>query len=168
MPAVALTRESTALDLMKRPELDYRDADDAARARARVRPTQGWPSRSRSTCKYSGYVERQREDIDRQRRHEDTRFPDDFRFAGIPGLSAELQGKLAAVRPETLGQAQRIPGMTPAALSLLLVQLSRARRAPATVACSTGPPSCINVFFTFGGQFCRRGYADCGEGCADR
>jgi tRNA uridine 5-carboxymethylaminomethyl modification enzyme len=78
--------------------------------------------------RYSGYLERQNEDIARQRRHEDTRFPEGFEFAGIPGLSAELQGKLAAVRPETIGQAQRIPGMTPAAVSLLLVQLARRRR----------------------------------------
>ncbi len=49
-------------------------------------------------------------------------------YTGIPGLSAELQGKLNPVKPETLGQAQRIPGMTPAALSLLLVQLSKRRR----------------------------------------
>ena len=54
--------------------------------------------------------------------------PSDFDYAGVPGLSAELQQKLARVRPETIGQAQRIPGMTPAAISLLLVHLSRARR----------------------------------------
>jgi tRNA uridine 5-carboxymethylaminomethyl modification enzyme len=78
--------------------------------------------------RYSGYLERQQEEIERQRRHEDERFPADFEFAGIPGLSAELQGKLASVRPETIGQAQRIPGMTPAAVSLLLVQLARCAR----------------------------------------
>jgi tRNA uridine 5-carboxymethylaminomethyl modification enzyme len=75
--------------------------------------------------KYAGYLDRQDEEIQRQRRHEDTAIPDDFDYAGLPGLSAELQGKLAAVRPETIGQAQRIPGMTPAAISLLLVQLAR-------------------------------------------
>ena len=78
--------------------------------------------------KYAGYVDRQRDDIARQRRHEETRFPDGFVYTGIPGLSAELQGKLNSVKPETLGQAQRIPGMTPAALSLLLVHLSKRRR----------------------------------------
>ncbi|HRP97784.1 MAG TPA: hypothetical protein PL143_16195 [Rhodocyclaceae bacterium] len=65
------------------------------------------------------------EEIERQRRHEDTRLPADFDYAGLPGLSAELQAKLAQVRPETIGQAQRIPGMTPAAISLLLVALAR-------------------------------------------
>ena len=124
---VTLTRECTALDLMKRPELNYRTlmtlpglgpgaADGKVAEQVEI------------AVKYAGYVDRQREDIARQRRHEETRFPADFVFTGIPGLSAELQGKLAAVRPETLGQAQRIPGMTPAALSLLLVQLSRRRR----------------------------------------
>jgi tRNA uridine 5-carboxymethylaminomethyl modification enzyme len=54
--------------------------------------------------------------------------PVGFDYAGVRGLSAELQQKLARVRPETIGQAQRIPGMTPAAISLLLVHLSRARR----------------------------------------
>ena len=124
---VTLSRECTALDLMKRPELDYPAlmrlpglgpgiADEKVAEQVEI------------AVKYAGYVDRQRDDIARQRRHEDTRFPDDFSYAGIPGLSAELQGKLAAVRPETLGQAQRIPGMTPAALSLLLVQLSKRRR----------------------------------------
>ena len=128
---VVLSRESTALDLLKRPELDYAllatlpglspgvtDPKVAEQVEVGVR--------------YSGYVERQREDIARQQRNEDTRFPDGFGYAGIPGLSAELQGKLASVQPETLGQAQRIPGMTPAALSLLLVEVTRIRRGGST------------------------------------
>ncbi|KFN43856.1 tRNA uridine-5-carboxymethylaminomethyl(34) synthesis enzyme MnmG [Arenimonas oryziterrae] len=124
---VALSRETTVLDLMRRPELDY--------AKLMAVPALG-PGVSDAKVaeqveigvKYSGYLERQREEIDRQRRHEDTRFPAGFSFAGIPGLSAELQGKLTHVQPETIGQAQRIPGMTPAAISLLLVHLSKRRR----------------------------------------
>jgi tRNA uridine 5-carboxymethylaminomethyl modification enzyme len=81
-------------------------------------------------ARYAGYVARQRDEIDKQRRHEDTTIPADFTFAGLPGLSAELQGKLASVRPGTIGQAQRIPGMTPAAISLLLVQLRKSRGTP--------------------------------------
>jgi tRNA uridine 5-carboxymethylaminomethyl modification enzyme len=77
--------------------------------------------------KYSGYLVRQHEDIERSRRNEETRLPEGFDYAGIPGLSAELQAKLAQVRPETIGQAQRIPGMTPAAISLLLVCLAKRR-----------------------------------------
>ena len=123
---VALTRESTALDLMKRPEIGYATlatlpslapaVDDAVVA-----------EQVEIGVKYAGYLARQRDEIDRQRRHEDSRIPEGFDYAGIPGLSAELQGKLAKVRPETIGQAQRIPGMTPAAISLLLVRLAKLR-----------------------------------------
>ncbi|KFL36050.1 tRNA uridine-5-carboxymethylaminomethyl(34) synthesis enzyme MnmG [Arenimonas donghaensis] len=121
---VALSRECTALDLMKRPELDYA----ALMQMASLGPGVEDPAVAEQVeigVKYAGYVDRQRDEIERQRRHEDTRIPDDFDYAGLPGLSAELQGKLAGVRPETIGQAQRIPGMTPAAISLLLVQLAR-------------------------------------------
>lgn len=79
-------------------------------------------------AKYSGYLERQRVEIERQQRQETTAIAQDFDYAQVRGLSAELAQKLAQVRPLTVGQAQRIPGMTPAAISLLLVHLERARR----------------------------------------
>ncbi len=124
---LALSRECNVLELMKRPEVGYATLMAAPSlgpgvADARV------AEQVEIGVRYSGYLERQHEEIARQRRHEDTRFPEGFEFSGIPGLSAELQGKLASVRPETIGQAQRIPGMTPAAVSLLLVQLARRRR----------------------------------------
>ena len=78
--------------------------------------------------KYSGYLARQQEDIERNRRHEDTEIPEDFEYKNISGLGNELEAKLLKVRPQTIGQAQRIPGMTPAAISLLLVTLSKRRR----------------------------------------
>ena len=123
---IALSREATALDLMKRPEIDYATlmqlpslgpgvADAAVAEQVEI------------AVKYSGYLVRQHEDIERSRRHEESRIPDAFDYAGIPGLSAELQAKLGQVRPETIGQAQRIPGMTPAAISLLLVCLAKRR-----------------------------------------
>ncbi|WP_295363094.1 tRNA uridine-5-carboxymethylaminomethyl(34) synthesis enzyme MnmG [Arenimonas sp.] len=121
---VAPSREGTALDLMKRPELDYA----ALAAVPGLGPGVGDAAVAEQVeigVKYAGYVERQREEIARQQRHEQTRLPEDFDYAGLPGLSAELQSKLAAVRPETIGQAQRIPGMTPAAISLLLVALAK-------------------------------------------
>ena len=121
---VVLSRECTALDLMKRPELDYA----ALRRLPSLGPGVDDPAVAEQVeigVKYAGYLDRQAEEIQRQRRHEDTAIPEDFDYAGLPGLSAELQGKLAGVRPETIGQAQRIPGMTPAAISLLLVQLAR-------------------------------------------
>jgi len=78
--------------------------------------------------KYSGYLDRQRDEIARQQRHETAAIPSGFDYAGVRGLSAEVQQKLQRVRPETVGQAQRIPGMTPAAISLLLVHLARLQR----------------------------------------
>jgi tRNA uridine 5-carboxymethylaminomethyl modification enzyme len=78
--------------------------------------------------KYSGYLDRQREEIERQQRHESTAIPAGFDYATVRGLSAEVTQKLQRVQPQTVGQAQRIPGMTPAAISLLLVHLTRARR----------------------------------------
>lgn len=123
---VALTREASALDLMKRPELDYAKlmqlpslapgVDDAKVA-----------EQVEIGVKYAGYLDRQKDEIARQQRHETTPIPDAFDYAAVRGLSAEVQQKLARTRPQTIGQAQRIPGMTPAAISLLLVHLARAR-----------------------------------------
>ena len=124
---VAVSRETRALDLIRRPELDYAalmrvpalgpGVDDAQVA-----------EQVEIGVKYAGYVERQREEIDRQRRHEDTVIPAGFEYAAVRGLSAEVRQKLEQVRPSSLGQAQRIAGMTPAAISLLLVHLERSRR----------------------------------------
>ncbi len=124
---IAVSRETNALDLIKRPELDYAKvasvpgigpAVDDAKVAEQVE----------IGIKYAGYLDRQRDEIARQRRNEDTPVPDGFDYAAVRGLSAEVQQKLQRVRPQTVGQAQRIPGMTPAAISLLLVHLERARR----------------------------------------
>ena len=121
---LALSRETAALDLLRRPELDYAtlvavpgfgpgaDREDVA-AQVEVQ------------VKYAGYLERQREEIDRQRRHEHTPIPADFDYGAVRGLSAEVRLKLERARPVTLGQAARISGVTPAAISLLLVHLKR-------------------------------------------
>jgi len=77
--------------------------------------------------KYQGYIERARDDIERVRRHEEVRLPDDFDYAAIAGLSTELKQKLAQARPDNLARAARIPGITPAALSILLVHARKAR-----------------------------------------
>ena len=123
---IALTREANALDLMKRPELDY--------ARLMTLPALGpgvgdakVAEQVEIGVKYAGYLDRQRDEIARQQRHETTQIPDAFDYANVRGLSAEVQQKLERVRPQTIGQAQRIPGMTPAAISLLLVHLARQR-----------------------------------------
>ena len=118
---------TSALDLIRRPELDY--------ARLMTLPLLGpgvddakVAEQVETSVKYSGYLDRQRDEIARQQRHEDSVIPAGFDFAGVHGLSLEVQQKLAGVRPETIGQAQRIPGMTPAAISLLLVHLARSTR----------------------------------------
>ena len=124
---IEVSRETHALDLLRRPEMDYAklvsvpmlgpavdDADVAEQVEIGV--------------KYAGYLDRQREEIERARRHEGTVIPDTFDYAAVRGLSAEILQKLERVRPQTVGQAQRIPGMTPAAASLLLVHLTRLRR----------------------------------------
>ena len=80
-------------------------------------------------AKYSGYLERQHAEIERQRRHEDLRLPENIDYGEVGGLSNEVRQRLREVRPETLGQAARIPGLTPAAVSLLLVHLKKRDRA---------------------------------------
>jgi len=74
---------------------------------------------------YHGYIARQQAEIERQRRHEDKRLPADFDYRHVKGLSTEVREKLSKVAPETIGQAARIPGVTPAAISLLLVHLKK-------------------------------------------
>jgi len=75
--------------------------------------------------KYAGYIDRQGDEIQRQRSQDAQPVPGDFDFQGVRGLSAEVREKLTRVRPVTLGQAARIPGVTPAAVSLLLIHLKR-------------------------------------------
>jgi tRNA uridine 5-carboxymethylaminomethyl modification enzyme len=76
-------------------------------------------------ARYAGYIERQRDEIERQRHHEETRLPEDLDYGAVHGLSTEARQKLAAARPLSLGQAARIPGVTPAAISLLLLHLKK-------------------------------------------
>ena len=80
-------------------------------------------------AKYAGYIERQRDEVERARRAEAIRLPGDFDYANVKGLSAEVSQKLALHRPATIGQASRISGVTPAAISLLLVHLRKAEAA---------------------------------------
>jgi tRNA uridine 5-carboxymethylaminomethyl modification enzyme len=122
-----LGRESRALELLRRPEVNYAGLTSLPGVGPGVEDPQV-AEQVEIQCKYAGYIERQREEIERQRRHEETRLPNDLDYAGVRGLSAEVREKLARHRPETLGQAGRIPGVTPAAVSLLLVHLKRERQ----------------------------------------
>jgi len=75
--------------------------------------------------KYAGYIKRQEEEIERQRRNEETQLPADLDYATFTGLSHEVRQQLAQIRPATIGQASRVPGVTPAAVSILLVHLKK-------------------------------------------
>jgi tRNA uridine 5-carboxymethylaminomethyl modification enzyme len=130
-----LSREAHALDLLRRPELAYDDLNHVAPWTAASSPGTAWRGDERLSeqvklevdveAKYSGYLKRQNEEIERQRRNEELRLPQNIDYGDVSGLSNEARQRLRDVRPETLGQAARIPGLTPAALSLLLVHLKR-------------------------------------------
>lgn len=117
-----LTHEYSLFDLLKRPELGYRDIAGLA---GQVEICDAVAEQVEIDAKYSGYISRQQDEIDRLRIHEGTRFPEEFDFNGIEGLSNEVKQILSAARPETLARAQRIPGVTPAAVSLLLISLKK-------------------------------------------
>jgi tRNA uridine 5-carboxymethylaminomethyl modification enzyme len=77
--------------------------------------------------KYEGYIQRQEDEIGRRQSQEDTPLPEDLDYASVRGLSVEVRQVLVAARPATVGQAGRLPGLTPAAISLLLIHLKRMR-----------------------------------------
>lgn len=118
----ALTREYSMMDLLKRPELNYQDV--ASLKGEAVNDVQV-AEQVEIAAKYSGYIERQQEEIDRLRAQQDTVIPDTFDYSKVEGLSKELQEKLAEAKPDTIARASRIPGVTPAAVSLLLVYLKK-------------------------------------------
>jgi len=117
-----LAREYSLADLLKRPELRY--ADVAGLKGEPLADTQA-AEQVEIQAKYAGYIDRQQEDIERLRRHEDTPLPADLDYQAVDGLSHEVRQKLSEVRPATLARASRIPGVTPAAVSLLLIYLKK-------------------------------------------
>jgi tRNA uridine 5-carboxymethylaminomethyl modification enzyme len=117
-----LIREYSLFDLLKRPELNYADvaslkgeaiADELAAEQIEI------------SAKYSGYVDRQQDEIDRLRVYENTLIPENFDFSLVDGLSNEVKQKLSQARPQTLARAQGISGITPAAISQLLMYLKK-------------------------------------------
>jgi len=119
-----LARETTAADLLRRPQVDYA----MLMALPGAGPAVDDPAVAEQVeiqARYSGYLDRQREEIERHRRHEELRLPDTLDYDSVRGLSHEVRQKLATHRPATLGQASRLSGVTPAAISLLLVHLRR-------------------------------------------
>ncbi len=118
-----LLREANLMDLLRRPEVDIQqllsfimdvgDMDPQVAEQVEVQ------------AKYAGYIDRQQTEIDKALRFDHLRLPEIIDYTGVPGLSNEVSEKLKKQRPETLGQASRIPGITPAAISLLLVYLKK-------------------------------------------
>ncbi len=123
-----LSKDTRAEDLLRRPNVDYANlmklpmlgpgVDDGSVA-----------EQVEVQIKYAGYIQRQHGEIERSRRNEDLSIPEELDYRDVVGLSTEVREKLGRQRPETLGQAGRIPGVTPAALSVLLVHLKRCRGA---------------------------------------
>src|SRR5690554_2535133 len=117
-----LTREYSLFDLIKRPELSYADI---ATLHQDIQVGEAVAEQVEIAAKYSGYIARQQDEIERLRAYEHTRFPEGFDFTLVEGLSNEIKQKLSEARPDTLARASRIPGVTPAAMSLLLVYLKK-------------------------------------------
>ncbi|MGJ3257871.1 MAG: tRNA uridine-5-carboxymethylaminomethyl(34) synthesis enzyme MnmG [Alcanivorax sp.] len=118
-----LTHEYSLLDLLKRPELSYATLADAVALDDR--PDAAVIEQMEILAKYAGYIDRQNDEIAKLRAAETTRLPEDFDYGQVKGLSNEVKQKLGDIRPETLGQAGRIPGVTPAAISLLMIYLKK-------------------------------------------
>jgi tRNA uridine 5-carboxymethylaminomethyl modification enzyme len=117
-----LSKDTNLLDLLRRPEMGYttiveRIGDGLTDAEA--------AQQVETEAKYAGYLARQHDEIERHRRHEETVIPADMNYENVHGLTAEVRQKLRDHRPATLGQASRIAGVTPAAISILLVHLKR-------------------------------------------
>ena len=118
-----LSKESTAHDLLKRPEIHYQDLVDFADIESHVDPLIS--SQVEILVKYSGYIDRQTDEIKKLKKNEQVRLPTDIDYSKIVGLSNEVKQKLLDHRPETIAQASRISGITPATVSLLLVHLKK-------------------------------------------
>ncbi len=121
-----LTREYNLLDLLRRPEVTYNTLLSLPGAGESVADI-FVADQVEVQAKYSGYIDRQTVEIEKQRRNEETSLPLSLDYQNVRGLSKEVQQKLNAHKPATLGQAARISGITPAAISLLLVHLKSAR-----------------------------------------
>ena len=121
--AKPLTRNYKAADLLRRPEIDYATLVEIIGEGEGV--TKSVAEQVEVQAKYSGYLDRQLDEIEKTKRHEKTSIPNVIDYVNVRGLSAEAQQKLSDHRPETIGQAGRIPGITPAAISLLMVHLKK-------------------------------------------
>ena len=115
-----LTREYNLYELLKRPELNH---SLVCQAESRIDPIVA--EQLEIEAKYAGYIDRQKTEIDRLKKHENTPIPASFNYSDITGLSNEVKQKLSLAMPDTLARAARVQGVTPAAVSLLLVSLKK-------------------------------------------
>jgi tRNA uridine 5-carboxymethylaminomethyl modification enzyme len=117
-----ISREYSMYDLLKRPEVTHKDIS-ALTPELEIDPKVS--EQVEIDAKYAGYIGRQQQEIDKLRRHENTAIPTTFDYEKVSGLSNEVKQKLNDAKPETLARASRIPGITPAAISVLLVSLKK-------------------------------------------
>ena len=124
-----ISREYSLADLLARPGVSYKPLMQAAKKTATDVEINSVEYQAEQQVeiqlKYQGYIDRQEEEIQRLKKQENTALPEGFDYSEMPGLSNELRQKLNAARPENIGRASRIPGMTPAAISLLLIYLKK-------------------------------------------
>ena len=118
-----LMREANLMDLLRRPEVDVKQLLSFMDGVEGMDPQVA--EQVEIQAKYAGYIDRQQTEIDKALRYDHLSLPEAIDYSGVPGLSNEVSEKLKKQRPETLGQASRIPGITPAAVSLLLVYLKK-------------------------------------------
>lgn len=123
----SMSREYSLSDLLARPRVQYQDLLDAVDLKLPADSPEAVQAieQVEIQIKYQGYIDRQTDEIERLKRQEDTALPADFDYESMHGLSNELKQKLLSVRPNNIGRASRIPGMTPAAISLLLIYLKK-------------------------------------------
>jgi tRNA uridine 5-carboxymethylaminomethyl modification enzyme len=121
-----LSRECTLEDLLRRPQVTYQNIMNLPGVGPGVEDTQV-AEQIEVQAKYSGYIDRQQEEIERAQRFENTPLPADIDYDQVHGLSVEVRQKLLMTRPATIGQASRIPGVTPAAVSILMVHMKKGR-----------------------------------------
>ena len=120
-----LSKETNAIDLLKRPNINF--AQIAEITDSEVSAFVG--EQIEIAVKYAGYINRQQEDVAQMKRLEETKIPADFDYDIVSGLSREITLKLKDVRPETLAQAGRIPGVTPAAVQLVMITIRKNNQA---------------------------------------
>ncbi|NDU87964.1 MAG: tRNA uridine-5-carboxymethylaminomethyl(34) synthesis enzyme MnmG [Ferrovum sp.] len=120
-------RDQSLLELLRRPEITYATVQKVAQRIEGNNDTvpENVANQVEIFIKYQGYIERQKDEVERQKQQEHRQIPKSMNYELVKGLSVEVRQKLSEYRPETLGQASRIPGVTPAAISLMMVHLRR-------------------------------------------